>query len=69
MVKTMHLIYETTKAAVKLNDVVQSETLGQVTVTNVHAPRKKHGHGRVTLTLADGTHGDYSPSAIHAIWI
>jgi hypothetical protein len=63
------LVYEATKVAVKINDVVQSESLGTVTVTNVRAARKKRGSGRVTLTLADGTHGDYSPAAIHAIWI
>ena len=63
------LVYEATKVAVKPNDVVQSTTLGTVTVTNVHASRKHSGHGRVTLLLADGTKGDYSPSAIHAIWI
>jgi hypothetical protein len=69
MPKTIHLIYETTKAVVKLNDVVQTETLGQVTVSNVRAPRKKRGSGRVTLTLANGSRGDYSPAVINAIWI
>jgi hypothetical protein len=65
---TEHLVYEATKVVVKPGDVVQSETLGQVTVFNVHAPRKKHGHGRVTLTV-NGVHGDYSPAAIHAVWV
>lgn len=69
VIKTVKLVYEDTKKAVKPNDVVQSAKLGKVTVSNVHAPKHKVGHGRLTLKLADGTSGDYSPSYINAIWI
>ncbi len=62
------LIYEVTKVAVKPNDVVQSDELGEVIVKNVRAARKESGSGRVTLLLTDGTKGDYSPGAINAIW-
>jgi hypothetical protein len=68
VIKTVKLVYEDTKKAVKPNDIVQSRELGEVIVTNVHAAKHKSSHGRLTLTLADGTKGDYSPAYIKAIW-
>lgn len=67
--QTEKLVYEATKVAVKINDTFDSPTLGLVTVTNIHAPRKKVGHGRLTLRLEDGRKGDYSPGAINAVWL
>ena len=69
MATTKKLVYEATRVAVKPKDVVETATLGEVTVKNVRAARKEQGSGRVTLILADGTKGDYSPSAINAVWI
>lgn len=68
-IPTKKLVYEATKISVKLNDVVQSASLGQVVVKNIHSARKHSGHGRVTLILADGRSLDYSPAVINAIWI
>ena len=65
---TKKLIYEQTKISVKLNDVVHSPQLGQVTVCNIRAPRKHHGLGRITLLIADGRKLDYSPAVIGAKW-
>lgn len=69
MATTKKLVYSETLVSVKPHDVIQSEKLGQVTVHNVHAPRKHSGQGRVTLDLADGRTADYPPSAIGAKWI
>jgi hypothetical protein len=63
------LVYEVSGAAVKPHDVVESTKLGQVIVHNVHAPRKKHGIGRVQLELSDGRLLEYTPDYIHAKWV
>lgn len=67
--KTVKLVYEDSKIPVKANDIVQSSTLGEVTVVNIRSSRKKHGHGRITLQLADGRKGDYPPGDIQAVWV
>jgi hypothetical protein len=63
------LVYEDTGVAVKPHDIVDTPLLGQVTVHNVHAPRKKHGIGRVQLTIPDGRTLEYTPDYIGAKWI
>jgi hypothetical protein len=69
MSNLVKLIYESTQVAVKPHDVITTESLGVVSVSNVHAPRKHHGAGRVTLILASGIKGDYNPAVIGAKWI
>jgi hypothetical protein len=66
--KTQKLVYEATLVSVKQNDTFNSPTLGHVIVLDILAARKKAGHGRVRLQLANGTKGDYSPAVINAIW-
>lgn len=67
--KTKKLVYESSKVSVKQNDKVTSAELGEVTVLDILASRKKSGQGRVRLLLSGGAKGDYSPAAINAIWI
>jgi hypothetical protein len=69
VIKTKKLVYESTRVSVKQHDTVTSPTLGVVIVLDILASRKKSGHGRVRLQLADGIKGDYSPADINAIWI
>jgi hypothetical protein len=67
--KTKKLVYEATKVAIKQGDKHTLPDLGAVTVENIHASRKKHGAGRVTVKSADGKSHDVTPAAINAIWI
>ncbi len=68
-IKTKKLVHELTRVSIKLNEVIDTATLGKVTVTNIRAPRHKVGIGRVELKTADGRIGEYSPAVINAIWI
>ena len=68
MATTKKLVYSESLLSVKPKDVIQTEDLGQVIVRNVHAPRKRAGQGRITVSLADGRICDYPPAAIGAKW-
>jgi hypothetical protein len=69
MVTKVKLVYEATGIAVSTKDAIHTAHLGIVHISNLHAPRKATGPGRVTLTLSDGRKGDYNPSVIGAKWI
>ena len=63
------LIYEMSQVVVKPYDTVTIADGSTVTVTNVHAPRKENGPGRVTVRSANGSSLDYNPAIIGAKWI
>jgi hypothetical protein len=69
MTTKVKLVYEATGKAVSTKDAIPTTHLGIVHVSNLHAPRKAMGPGRVTLTLPDGRKGDYNPAIIGAKWI
>ena len=67
--KTKKLVYEQSKVAVKQSGEHTLPNIGLVTVENVHASKRKHGQGKVTLKLPNGTLQEFPPSIINAIWI
>ena len=65
--KTVKLVYEATGKAVKAGDPAMTHE-GPGIISNIHAPRKKPGMGRITLKHPDGSTHDYSPGVIKAVW-
>lgn len=67
--KTKKLVYEQSKLAVKQNDKHTLPDVGIVTVENIHASKRKHGQGKITLKLPNGTLQEFPPAVINAIWL
>ena len=63
------LVHKHNSTSVKDNDHVDTEEFGQVIVKSIMQPRKKHGSGRVRVTLPDGRVVDLPPGAVKAKWV